>query len=474
MLSSYFQHPGVGSIRFMLRAIEPLLIIICSVAAYLFHVGPEMYSSAVALTLVAASIFGIGAGALKLYEDYALRNLINSIPRLFTLVFLTFGSLLILLFLFKISAQFSRVWLILWSVSFMASVLGLRWWAAWTIKQSIAKGLWKRRMAVLGCNDKAVELVKELYENPQPDVEFVGVFCVSPDMDYKSVSSKLEISCPLPGGSFDKLLKLCAKGAVDDVVIAENLEKLDHASNIFLELNSYPINAWYCLPLGLIGRMSLTGGLPLVLIFKRPLEGHSVLLKRAIDVLASGMILTMIAPVMLVVALLVKMSSPGPIFFRQQRGGFNGEEFEMLKFRSMREGSDAVKDENGKEMQALKNDPRVTWIGKIIRKTSLDELPQLINVLRGDMSLVGPRPHVPSHNNYYENLIDVYASRHKMKPGLTGWAQLNGLRGETETLEKMEKRVEFDIWYTQNWSFWMDVKIILMTPFTVLFQKTAY
>jgi lipopolysaccharide/colanic/teichoic acid biosynthesis glycosyltransferase len=161
------------------------------------------------------------------------------------------------------------------------------------------------------------------------------------------------------------------------------------------------------------------------------------------------------------------------VFFRQKRKGLNGQEFEMLKFRSMRAG-EAPKDKDGKEMQATQTDPRVTPIGRILRKTSLDETPQILNVLKGDMSIVGPRPHALSHDDYYGKLIESYTGRHKMRPGITGWAQLHGFRGETETVDKMAARVEYDIWYIEHWNIALDIKILLMTPFVVFFQKTAY
>ncbi|HEX2859062.1 MAG TPA: sugar transferase [Alphaproteobacteria bacterium] len=162
------------------------------------------------------------------------------------------------------------------------------------------------------------------------------------------------------------------------------------------------------------------------------------------------------------------------MFFTQSRGGFNGVGFRMLKFRSMKMQAADARDASGKEKQASKNDTRLTPIGGFIRRTSIDELPQLINVLRGDMSLVGPRPHVPSHNSYYGQTVGRYASRHKMRPGLTGWAQINGLRGETETIDKMASRVEYDVWYIENWNLGLDLKILALTPLVVLFQRQAY
>jgi putative colanic acid biosynthesis UDP-glucose lipid carrier transferase len=172
---------------------------------------------------------------------------------------------------------------------------------------------------------------------------------------------------------------------------------------------------------------------------------------------------------MLVIALGVRLSSPGPIFFKQKRYGLDGRNIEVWKFRSLR-----VCEDGGKVVQVSRDDKRVTAFGAFLRRTSLDELPQFINVIQGSMSIVGPRPHAVVHNEHYRSLIKGYMLRHKVKPGITGWAQINGWRGETETLNKMEQRIKHDIWYIHNWSFWLDLKIIALTMFKGFLSKNAY
>jgi putative colanic acid biosynthesis UDP-glucose lipid carrier transferase len=172
---------------------------------------------------------------------------------------------------------------------------------------------------------------------------------------------------------------------------------------------------------------------------------------------------------MLLIALAIKIDSPGPVFFRQRRHGFNHRVIDVFKFRTMRVAEYGLPIE-----QARKNDPRVTRVGKLLRRTSLDELPQLINVMRGEMSLVGPRPHALEHNHYYRERLDRYASRHRVKPGLTGWAQIHGLRGPTEDPETMRRRVQMDLYYIENWSLWLDVKIIAATPFVGFVNRNAF
>jgi len=194
-----------------------------------------------------------------------------------------------------------------------------------------------------------------------------------------------------------------------------------------------------------------------------------LLLKRAFDVTFSFFILSLIWPVMLLIAIGIKATSKGPIIFKQKRCGLGGNTFYIYKFRSMK-----VHEENsGRVTQATKGDSRITAIGGFIRKTSLDELPQFINVLKGDMAVVGPRPHALEHDQYYSQYISNYMKRNTVKPGLTGWAQINGSRGETETIEKMECRINYDLWYVNNWTPFLDVKIVAITPFKIL-SKNAY
>jgi putative colanic acid biosynthesis UDP-glucose lipid carrier transferase len=210
-------------------------------------------------------------------------------------------------------------------------------------------------------------------------------------------------------------------------------------------------------------------GIPTISIYEDPFDSASGWVKRLEDVVVSSLILIMISPVMVAIAAAIKLTSPGPVFFKQRRYGARGDEIMVWKFRTMTvlEDGDVIR-------QASKNDTRVTKVGAFLRRTSLDELPQFINVLQGTMSIVGPRPHATAHNEYYRNLIPGYMLRHKVKPGITGWAQINGYRGETDTLEKMEKRVEYDLRYIKNWSFWFDIKIILATVFKGFVDKNAY
>ncbi|MGM0831855.1 undecaprenyl-phosphate glucose phosphotransferase [Halomonas qaidamensis] len=217
-------------------------------------------------------------------------------------------------------------------------------------------------------------------------------------------------------------------------------------------------------------RMSEVAGHYAIDLSVSPMSGMSRFIKRSEDILIGALISLLILPVCIMIALAIKVTSPGPILFKQYREGSNGRRFKVYKFRSM-----YVHDENdGKVTQAKKNDSRITKVGAFLRRTSLDELPQFYNVLQGRMSIVGPRPHALAHNEQYKELVESYMRRHKVKPGITGWAQVNGLRGETDTLQKMERRVEYDLWYIDNWSLWLDLKIIVMTVFKGFKHANAY
>jgi putative colanic acid biosynthesis UDP-glucose lipid carrier transferase len=218
------------------------------------------------------------------------------------------------------------------------------------------------------------------------------------------------------------------------------------------------------------GRVSDVNGIPVVSVCETPFTGVDGLIKRTADILFSLFVLILISPILLGVALGVKLTSPGPIIFKQRRYGLDGEEILVYKFRSMTVTEDGVT-----VTQATRNDQRITPLGAFLRKSSLDELPQFINVLQGRMSVVGPRPHAVAHNEEYRKLIKGYMVRHKVKPGITGWAQVNGFRGETDTLEKMEQRVHYDLEYLRNWSPRLDMLIVAKTAWlTIVGQDGAY
>lgn len=216
--------------------------------------------------------------------------------------------------------------------------------------------------------------------------------------------------------------------------------------------------------------VSIQMGMPMLDLAHSPMGGMNLLAKEVEDRILAALILVLISPLMALIAIAIKLDSPGPVFFKQRRHGWHGREIKIYKFRSMN-----VHQEHGNLVtQATKGDSRVTRLGAFLRSSSLDELPQFINVLQGKMSVVGPRPHAVAHNHHYKELIHRYMLRHKVKPGITGWAQVNGHRGETDTLDKMQARVEHDLFYIENWSVWLDIKIVFLTVFKGFRHKNAY
>ena len=202
---------------------------------------------------------------------------------------------------------------------------------------------------------------------------------------------------------------------------------------------------------------------------RAPLSGRDLIVKRLFDLTFAGLALALSSPLLLLTGVAIKLDSHGPVIFRQRRRGFNGREFAIYKFRTM-----TVLEDGGTVRQARRDDDRVTWLGRLLRASSIDELPQLINVLTGEMSLVGPRPHALVHDDEYGKLIDNYIFRHHVKPGITGWAQIHGFRGETAAVALMEKRIQLDLWYINNWSSWLDLRISRAPAVEVLRGRNAY
>ena len=275
-------------------------------------------------------------------------------------------------------------------------------------------------------------------------------------------------------GDLSDVQRLVEHYGVRRVYIALSLDEVAFIEELYITLLDLSVDVVWIPDFGrmplLNQSISQIEQLPAIYLNETPLSSHpaAVFSKELLDRGVALLAIIALSPVLIGAAIAVKMSSPGPVFFRQPRHGWNGEIIHVMKFRSMR-----MHDDDTVVKQATRDDPRVTPAGRILRSTSIDELPQLFNVLRGEMSLVGPRPHAVTHNDYYSDKILAYMARHRIKPGITGLAQVTGHRGETETIEKMQQRVEQDLAYINNWSLWLDIKILFKTPFT-LFSKDVY
>jgi len=324
----------------------------------------------------------------------------------------------------------------------------------------------RRSAVVIGAGAVGVRVAMALTRSAYQGIDFVGYFDDRSDMRVHIDASPKRL-----GGLRQSADYIREKG-IDEVFITLPLGSQPRIIELLEDLQGTTASV-YLVPdvfgISIIqGRLQDMNGVPVVGICETPFTGINRLAKRISDIVIASIILVLISPVLLAICVAVKLSSPGPAIFRQRRNGLDGEEIVIYKFRSMR-----VMDDGDVVKQAVKGDQRITRFGAFIRRTSLDELPQFINVLQGRMSIVGPRPHAVAHNEQYRRLIKAYMVRHKVKPGITGWAQVHGHRGETDTPEKMQTRIEYDLEYLRNWSLVLDLKIIARTIKVAFFDKNA-
>lgn len=339
--------------------------------------------------------------------------------------------------------------------------------ARWIIPNVLAMEGNTRTAVIAGCNDIGTRLAENFGSNKFIGVRFVGYF------DDRQRDRLDGIGDAPLLGSFDQLAEYVKTHHVDHIYLALPMATQPRILKILDNLKDTTTSIFFVPDIFVTdliqGRVDQVGGMPVVAVCETPFTGASGVIKRISDIILSILIMILISPIMLFAAIGVKLSSSGPVIFKQRRYGLDGKEIVVYKFRSMTTCDD------GKDVkQATRGDSRITRFGAFIRKTWIDELPQFINVLQGRMSIVGPRPHAVSHNETYRKLIKGYMVRHKVKPGITGWAQVNGYRGETETVEKMEKRIEYDLEYLRNWSLSMDLWIIIKTAATTLKDSSAY
>jgi len=325
---------------------------------------------------------------------------------------------------------------------------------------------------VVGGGEHGRNLLKALHDDPEAEAEVLGIF---DDRGPRRVPDAIDGYQKL--GGIDDLLVFARTNRIDLIVVALPLVAEKRVLEILQKLWVLPVDIRLSPQTTSIRfapqAYSYLGSVPCLKVFDKPLTDWDSIVKAIEDRVLAALILTFIAPLLVTIAISIKLDSRGPVIFRQQRRGFNNQLFELYKFRTLRH---ELRDANADKL-VTKNDNRVTRVGSFLRKSSLDELPQLFNVLKGDMSVVGPRPHAmmaKAGDQLYEDVVTGYFARHRVKPGLTGWAQINGWRGETDTAEKLTRRLEFDLYYIENWSLWLDLKILLLTPFALSSTKNAY
>ncbi len=452
----------------MQRLVDGAVIVLAQILSRWMYREP-WGEQAMMVTILGLLAYGFAAEVSGLYRPYRMETIVREIRD--TLVSWLPVPLTLLAFWFftKTSTNYSRVAAFIWFLLAPLMLCALRAVVRIGLRVLRAKGHNKRRVAILGCTKDAERLAEALDELPWLGLDLQGLY---DDRSEKRRHISKHPKCKVLGTSSD-LVRLCREGAIDVVYVALPLRAEVRTAGILSVLADTTVTVYMVadfLYYNLLrAHWSQVGGIPVVSVHNTPFEGVVAWVKRLEDLVIGSVIVLLTAIPMACIAVAIKVSSPGPIFFRQWRYGLCGKKIRILKFRTM-----TVCEDGPTITQVAKNDSRVTRIGRFLRKTSLDEFPQFLQVLTGELSLVGPRPHAVAHNEQYRSLIHGYMLRHLVKPGITGWAQVNGWRGETPELEKMEQRVRHDLEYIRNWNLFLDLKIIFLTIFGAKKRRNAY
>jgi putative colanic acid biosysnthesis UDP-glucose lipid carrier transferase len=453
----------------LIIALDSLVILSSALISYttIVYFGDVSYYAAAAAFVWLVTVMLMNFAGL--YEFDVITRPLASATKIVIVFATTFSFLLAAAFALKISMEYSRLWTGAFALSACAAIVIIRIFAAQVIKHLADRNVFSRNVVIVGSGEQMAKLLDSIDRSQPRFITVLGTFAESRQDIGSGVSRFASL------GTVDDLPSYIRNNNVDDVIICLPWSADRQIIAMMNNLRELPVNVY--LGADLIGfHLSIRRApdhfeeLPLAEVMGRPLAGWGGIQKAALDY-GLGIILTiLLLPMMILVAIAIRLESKGPALFRQQRYGFINRTFDIYKFRTMRY-TDV--DEN-EIVQAKKNDPRITRIGRILRRLSLDELPQIFNVLNGTMSLVGPRPHAVKHNEEYAQLIRGYFARHRVKPGMTGWAQVRGFRGETKTLKQMESRVQCDIYYVENWSLFFDLKILAMTAVICLTGRNAY
>ena len=449
------------------QAVEIALLTVTGLAVFGLNGGDPLLSALTTLGLVAvAEVFvtqwkmhGVAAYRLR-FEQFA------RVAAAWTAAFVVLGALVLL---FDRTGALSRSWIAaFWAVGLVAL---LAWRAALHLLVSrwTKAGKFRRRTVIVGGGKDAESLIASIDTIARDDIQLIGLFDDrNDDRSPESVASVEKL------GGVAELLEFARRTRVDLVLVSMPLFAEHRVLDMLRQLWVLPVDIRLSAHMSKLKftrkAYSYIGGIPVFDMADRPISDWNLVFKWLFDKLVAITALILLSPVMIGTAIAIKLDSPGPVFFRQKRHGFNNQLIDMWKFRSMR--TDTL-DATASKL-VTKDDPRVTKVGKFIRKTSIDELPQLFNVLMGELSIVGPRPHAlaaKADNKLYYEAVEGYFARHRVKPGMTGWAQIHGWRGETDTVEKIMQRVNHDLYYIENWSLWLDLKIVLMTPISLITKR---
>jgi len=443
---------------------EAVTVFLAAVAAKLIYIDlsldanqpADLYLIAALLECVTLYLFLKQAG---LYEPAALVEPVVSYGKLVGALATSFLVVLGMLYIAKASGIYSRGWFLLWFAFSAIALTGVRMLAMRRLRQLVAEGYLRQRVALFGTLD-FITAMKTQIETSSPMMAVEGLYLAKP--------ASIRADDVLPNGGMSDLKKALARRDYDTVMIGLPRNETERIAAAVNSLASYSTELMLCtdldsFPVTTNGSRNF-GTLRTNIVNLVPQSERNALTKIALDYAVAGIGLALLAPLFLMVAALIKLDSRGPVFFRQRRYGQNNRVFRIFKFRTM-----TVTEDGASVKQAERNDPRVTRVGRILRATSIDELPQLLNVLAGDMSIVGPRPHALAHDQLFEEQLDLFCRRRRVRPGLTGWAQVHGFRGETKTPEAIKGRMQHDLYYIENWSIWLDMEIMLRTVL-VLFR----
>ncbi|MEP0323585.1 MULTISPECIES: undecaprenyl-phosphate glucose phosphotransferase [Alphaproteobacteria] len=407
------------------------------------------------------------------YTIPAMRRVGFQTGRLLATWMLVFGVMTAVVFLAKLGEEFSRVWFTAWFVIGLCTLIAFRVALASFVNRWASEGLLERRAVIVGGGERAEALINAMEAQGEGDIRICGIFDDrSDDRSPQSVAGYRKL------GTISELVEFGRKAQIDLLIVSLPITAEGRVLQLLKQLWVLPVDIRLSAHTNKLRfrprTYSFVGKVPFLDVVDKPIADWDVVAKWLFDHVVGAMILLLAAPVMLLVALAIRLDSRGPVLFKQKRYGFNNDLIEVYKFRSMYvDKTDATANK-----LVTRNDPRVTRVGRFIRRTSLDELPQLFNVVfKGNLSLVGPRPHAvqaKASERLYGDVVDGYFARHRVKPGITGWAQINGWRGETDTEEKLHHRVEHDLFYIENWSVLFDLYIVLMTPFRLLNSENAY
>ena len=459
----------------VMRLVEFLAIVAIGMGVYLAYVLPldGGFSPRYLVVCVAVGVLAIVAlQAADTYQMIALRRPLAQIGRVLLAWTAVFAILTLVAFFARVSEDYSRVWYGGWFMGGVAFFVVFRTIVASIVRRWARDGRLERRAVIIGGGQNAADLIRSLESQPDSDIRVCGIFD-----DRKGDRSPAMVAGYPKLGTIAELVEFGRRARIDMLIVSLPITAESRVLALLKQVWVLPVDIRLSAHTNKLRfrprSYSYVGQVPFLDIFDKPIADWDSVMKRGFDITLSLFGLVVLSPVLLATAIAVKLESKGPALFRQKRFGFNNEVIEVLKFRSM---YTEMSDHEAKTV-VTKNDPRVTRVGRFIRKTSIDELPQLWNVLKGELSLVGPRPHaVNAHteNQLWDEVVDGYFGRHKVKPGVTGWAQVNGWRGEVDSEEKIRRRVEHDLYYIENWSILFDLYIVAITPLRLLNTENAY